>query len=73
MALPAVSERTHLFQVVKRLISKIKFTPGPLDSDCWIWEGCIINTGYGTIFFNGRSHLTHRAAYQLACRASSAP
>lgn len=27
---------------------------------CWIWTGCVHNTGYGRISMNGRNVFTHR-------------
>lgn len=33
--------------------------------DCWEWQGCINDSGYGTIHFRGKSHGAHRVAYHL--------
>jgi hypothetical protein len=27
---------------------------------CWLWTGLIMPAGYGQVYFNGETHLTHR-------------
>jgi len=33
--------------------------------DCWLWKGCRNSSGYGTVFFDGKSQGAHRVAYTL--------
>lgn len=33
---------------------------------CWVWQRSRNNRGYGVIYFDGRLHLAHRAAWLLA-------
>lgn len=33
---------------------------------CWIWQRSRNSRGYGVIYFDGRLHLAHRAAWLLA-------
>ena len=32
--------------------------------ECWIWQGCTGNHGYGVFSYDRRQHLTHRVAYE---------
>ena len=32
-------------------------------SDCWIWTGCIAQTGYGQFHFERKTQSSHRLAY----------
>jgi len=32
---------------------------------CWVWNGGLNNSGYGTLTFNGQTELAHRAAWLL--------
>lgn len=32
---------------------------------CWPWRGCLNDSGYGTVYFDGKSQGTHRIAYIL--------
>jgi hypothetical protein len=32
---------------------------------CWLWTGCLNNSGYGTINMDGKSKLVHRLAWDL--------
>lgn len=34
-------------------------------SGCWIWTGALAGTGYGSVFWKGKCHSTHRVAYML--------
>lgn len=34
------------------------------DGGCWEWTGCIQGNGYGRVRTNGRTHYTHRLAYE---------
>ena len=38
-------------------------------TDCWEWQGCIAQSGYGNISITldgkKKAHLTHRVAYEL--------
>jgi hypothetical protein len=35
------------------------------DSECWLWTGGFMGTGYGGFFLNGRMTVAHRVAYEL--------
>ena len=32
---------------------------------CWTWTGCLNSRGYGCVGVHGKSHLSHRVAYEL--------
>lgn len=34
------------------------------EGDCWLWQGCVNNMGYGQITSNGKTYLVHRVAYE---------
>jgi hypothetical protein len=34
--------------------------------DCWEWRGAKVTDGYGTIYVDGKSEMTHRLAYMVA-------
>lgn len=34
--------------------------------DCWIWQGCLNNMGYGFMLFYGKNTLAHRLAWLRA-------
>jgi hypothetical protein len=36
----------------------------PLPTGCWRWAGGRSNTGYGSIYANGKNHNAHRWAYE---------
>jgi hypothetical protein len=44
----------------ERLMNKTRKT-----DTCWLWEGLIRNTGYGSISIDGKDTSTHRLAYSL--------
>jgi hypothetical protein len=33
--------------------------------DCWNWDGAVTSSGYGAVAHNGRTHSTHKLAYEL--------
>jgi hypothetical protein len=35
------------------------------DSECWEWQGCCNNTGYGTVGWHGSTYVAHRVAAWL--------
>ena len=45
----------------KRLLSRIKKT----DKGCWEWQGCILGSGYGTLWDGMTTKKVHRIAYEL--------
>jgi hypothetical protein len=45
----------------ERFIEKIKINP---ETNCWEWQACISNKGYGVININKKSILAHRYAYE---------
>src|SRR5882762_8955870 len=54
----------------ERLISNIKKEPGPLETDCWIWQNAKNTiTGYGVIGITENDEpkrvTAHRASYKL--------
>ncbi|MGW4603741.1 HNH endonuclease [Streptomyces sp. NPDC004532] len=39
----------------------------PLETDCWIWTGAVINSGYGIFWLRGKKKITaHRYAFMRA-------
>ena len=36
-----------------------------VSGSCWLFTGCVNNTGYGQIRHNGKTMLDHRVAYEL--------
>lgn len=35
-----------------------------IEGECWLWQGCVNNMGYGQITSDGVTLLTHRIAYE---------
>lgn len=33
------------------------------DTNCWLWQGCVHEKGYGRIMFNGRVEKVHRLSF----------
>ena len=33
------------------------------NSGCWLWMGLIVNSGYGSLWYDGTPHLAHRLSY----------
>jgi len=33
---------------------------------CWIWDGCINNSGYGAVRYEGKTQRVHRVMYELS-------
>lgn len=46
-----------------RIIDRILFPPIP-DSECWLWRGYVMKTGYGRTRLRGKKALAHRAVYE---------
>ncbi len=46
--------------IKERLFEKIEKT-----NTCWIWKGCLIESGYGTIGYKGKNFVVHRLMYEL--------
>lgn len=34
------------------------------DSGCWVWTGAVQSSGYGSIGWDGKTYLAHRASYE---------
>ena len=45
----------------ERFILKYKEEP----NGCWIWNGALFKTGYGSFWFDGQNRLAHRISYQI--------
>ena len=43
-----------------RIARGVKINP---ITGCWEWQEGLFNTGYGQVWFNGRTNLTHRISY----------
>lgn len=41
-----------------------KYIPEP-NSGCWLWEGTLLNVGYGQFKAHGVGHLAHRVSYEI--------
>lgn len=48
---------------VEYFIENRRLSPGPLDTDCWIWKNAVDAAGYGR--FGAGSLYVHREAYRL--------
>jgi hypothetical protein len=47
--------------VEERLYSNIEID----SNDCWVWQGCRLNSGYGTIRNGKKMQLVHRLSYEI--------
>jgi hypothetical protein len=56
----AVNDDLRL-KAVRKLITRFQ---GVL-TGCWEWAGPKTSKGYGTVWFDGRTHLTHRLSYSV--------
>ena len=45
-----------------RVMEKVSIDP---DTDCWLFTGSLIWSGYGSAGFGGKTYLTHRLTYQF--------
>lgn len=34
-----------------------------VEGDCWVWQGAVINSGYGNMGVQGKTYTAHRASY----------
>lgn len=34
------------------------------EAGCWLWEGSLHSTGYGTLYWDGTTQFTHRLSYR---------
>jgi hypothetical protein len=50
--------------VREKLLSNIVLEDGPLESQCWIWQGSFHSQGYGQIRCSEINDLVHRVAYR---------
>ena len=50
--------------VEPRLRARLREEPGPLNTPCHVWTGCVV-AGYGQISLNGYPAKAHRVAYEL--------
>lgn len=55
------------FDHVRRLWKRLRkvYRVQHLDEPCWEWTGAQSDTGYGSIWINGRTELTHKLAYYV--------
>ena len=42
-----------------------KFVFPEPNSGCWLWDGALIHSGYGTFSVNNRRRLAHRVSYEM--------
>jgi hypothetical protein len=47
-----------------KLLANIVKRPGPLESECWIWQGPFYSNGYGCFCYVGIHDGAHRVAYR---------
>lgn len=47
----------------ERVLRRIDITPGPLDTDCWIFRGVKNNGGYGQVRDHGVTLMAHRVTW----------
>lgn len=54
-------------QVPLRMFKSILFTPAHYynGTPCWVWTGDTQRGGYGRVWFDGGTKLTHRVIYEL--------
>lgn len=38
--------------------------PGPLDTDCWIWQGTLNSDGYATVKYNQKAYKAYRVMWE---------
>lgn len=50
---------------VKNLPERIESKIGRSNGDCWLWLSAFTKSGYGTIWWNGKSRRAHRVIYEL--------
>jgi hypothetical protein len=48
-----------------RILSRIVKEPGPLETECWIWQGARTGNGYGGIKYQGQMWGAHRLSYTV--------
>jgi hypothetical protein len=51
--------------VKQRILAECREWQGRASGPCWIWEGCRDSDGRGRIWFEGRSALVHRLAFEV--------
>jgi len=60
----------YLFNHHKRVYASVEdsfrqhFTTGHPDK-CWEWQGTMIHTGYGRLWFRDRAYIAHRLSYEV--------
>lgn len=63
---PMDSASNDRARVLARLMSEVVVGyggSGPGGSECWVWIGYVLNSGYGCVRHAGRRWLTHRLSY----------
>jgi hypothetical protein len=56
--------RDSAMDLKARLLANIVKQPGPLATECWLWQGSFYSNGYGHICCDGIRDGAHRAAYR---------
>ena len=49
-------------RTIKRLTSRVKTDPA---TGCWLWQGHLHTRGYGQIWYDGKTHQTHRVSFAI--------
>ncbi len=53
-----------IFVIARDLfMRKVRLTPGPLPTPCWVWRGAL-KDGYGRFTYEGKTYRAHRVAYE---------
>jgi hypothetical protein len=47
-----------------KIMSRCVETPGPLDTPCMVWTGCVTHCGYGHVYIKRKVKKSHRVAYE---------
>lgn len=47
------------------ILKRHKKVKGPEPTECWIWQGAVSSTGYGSMSIAGKRYSPHAVAYQL--------
>jgi hypothetical protein len=47
-----------------RFFAKIEERPGPMDTPCWVWTGCLSSKKYSSLKIKGRMVRAHRLSYE---------
>jgi hypothetical protein len=53
------------FSLLQRFWEKTRRVTGLLPTPCWEWTGAISDTGYGSLWIDGKVYGTHKLSYEM--------